>query len=83
MNRSEIDQALREIFADIFDQPRDSFGAGTNPDTLAEWDSLAHLRLMAALEERFDRLISPEDQVDMLSFDLIGDILADINGGAD
>ena len=41
---------------------------------------LAHPRLMAALEERFDRLISPEDQVYMLSFGLIGDKLMEPNG---
>jgi len=80
MNRREFDQVLTEIFTDIFDKPGDTFGAGTNPDTLPEWDSLAHLRLMAALEECFDKLISPEDQVDMLSFELIGDILMEPNG---
>jgi len=30
---------------------------------------------MAALEERLDLVITPEDQVDMLNFELIGDVL--------
>ena len=43
MNRGEIDGVLTEIFSDIFGKPRDSFGVGTNPDTLPDWDSLAFL----------------------------------------
>ncbi|MDP6352291.1 MAG: acyl carrier protein [Alphaproteobacteria bacterium] len=78
MTRNEIDRALREIFADIFDQAPESFDYETNPDTLLNWDSLAHLRLIAALEERFAITISPEDQVDMLSFELMGDLLAEL-----
>ncbi len=77
MTRGEIDQGLREVFADMFDKPQDSFTADTSPDTLSEWDSLGHIRLVAALEERFDLSIPPEDQVEMLTFDLIGDVLAE------
>jgi acyl carrier protein len=55
--------------------PPASFTRETSPDTLFEWDSLAHVRLMAALEERLDLVITPEDQVDMLNFELIGDVL--------
>ncbi len=77
MTRSEIDQGLREVFADMFDKPPASFNAETSPDSLSEWDSLGHIRLVAALEERFDLSIPPEDQVEMLTFDLIGDVLAE------
>ena len=73
--RTGLDQILCEIFSDIFGVPLESFGRETSPDTLLEWDSLAHVRLMAAIEERFDLVITPEDQVDMLNFELIGDVL--------
>lgn len=81
MNRADIDLTLCQIFADMFDKPADSFSHETSPDTLMGWDSLAHVRLMAAFEERFDLVIPPEDQVEMLSFDLIGDILSERLGG--
>jgi acyl carrier protein len=77
MTKTEIDSALRRIFADLFDQPEETFTAETSPDTLLDWDSMAHVQLMAAIEERFDLVIQPEDQVEMLNFDLIGDILAE------
>lgn len=75
MTRAEIDQGLREVFADMFDKAPDTFTADTSPDSLSEWDSLGHIRLIAALEEKFDLSIPPEDQVEMLTFDLIGDVL--------
>ena len=77
MTKTEIDSALRRIFADLFDQPEETFTAETSPDTLLDWDSMAHVQLMAAIEERFDLVIQPEDQVEMLNFDLSGDILAE------
>lgn len=78
MTRSEIDQSLKEIFVDIFDVSPDSLNPGTSPDTLLEWDSLAHVRLMAALEEQFGVVLSPESQVEMLNFELMGDVLSDL-----
>lgn len=77
MTRIEIDGALRVIFADLFDRAEEEFTAATSPDTLLDWDSMAHVQLMAAIEERFNLVIEPEDQVEMLSFDLIGDILVE------
>ena len=47
----------------------------TSPDTLLQWDSLGHIRLIAALEERFEMTLSPDDQVEMLTFGLVGDVL--------
>ncbi len=77
MTRAEIDQALGEIFADLFDASPEEFNYETSPDTLLEWDSMAHVQLMAALEERFKLVISPEDQVEMLNFELVGEVLAE------
>ncbi len=77
MTRAEIDLALSQIFADLFDASPDEFSYETSPDTLLEWDSMAHIQLMAALEERFKLVLSPEDQVEMFNFELVGDVLAE------
>ncbi len=77
MTRCDVNKARRDKFADMFNRPPESFANGTSPDTLLDWDSLAHLKLMAALEERFDCVIPPEEQADMLTFELIGDILVE------
>ena len=77
MSRSEIEAALREVFADLFNKAPESFSSATSPDNLPEWDSLAHVRLIAALEERFGLFIPPEDQADMVTFELVTDVLSD------
>ena len=77
MTRPDLDDALRQIFADMFDAAPETITPLTSPDTVAQWDSLGHIRLMAALEERFEMTISPDDQVEMLTFELVGEVLAD------
>jgi acyl carrier protein len=39
--------------------------------TCDKWDSLSHLNLMVAIEQRFDISFEPEDIVEMNSLDLI------------
>ncbi len=78
MTRDEIDQIIREIFGDLFDLPPNLITSQTSPDTLLEWDSLAHVRLIAAIEEQIGVTISADHQVEMLNVELIGDILYDL-----
>ena len=83
MTREDIDNAVKDIFGDLFDVPPASITPQTSPDTLLEWDSLAHVRLIAAFEEKFDMIISADNQVEMLNVELIGDVLNDLkNQGA-
>jgi acyl carrier protein len=80
MTRTDLDTALRGIFADMFDAEPASITGDTSPDTLLQWDSLGHIRLIAALEERFETTISPDAQVEMLTFELVGDVLEETLG---
>lgn len=77
MDRPRVDKTLSQIFSDLFGKLAESYGYHTNPDTEPEWDSLAHLKIISALEERFDIVIPPEDQMEMMTFELIGDILTE------
>ncbi|MBI05878.1 MAG: hypothetical protein CMM54_02735 [Rhodospirillaceae bacterium] len=78
MTRDEIDQIIQEVFSDLFDLPPNSITSQTSPDTLLEWDSLAHVQLVASFEEKIGVTISAENQVEMLNVELIGDILHDL-----
>jgi acyl carrier protein len=44
--------------------------------SIPEWDSLAHMQLVAQIEESFDIMIDTQDVIDMSSFDIAKDILA-------
>ena len=75
MEMTDVISAVREVFAGIFDVEADELKSNASPDSLANWDSLSHLKLVNALEERFDIEIDPEDQIDMLTFELVCDII--------
>jgi len=82
MDRAALDTKLKDIFCDLFDASPDAISYSSSPDTLKTWDSVAHVKLMVALEEAFAIEIPPEDQADMLNFELIGDIVSQRLGSA-
>lgn len=49
----EADQALRIIFAKVFELPIEEITDGLTPESCATWDSLNHLRLITEIEGRF------------------------------
>lgn len=44
-------------------------------NTLPEWDSIAHMRLIVAIEDKYDIMIDTDDVIDMSTFKLAGDII--------
>lgn len=71
MNLAKLEQAFRDALAAPDDQPVTSFRYGTTPG----WDSLAHLQLVAELEDVFDISIEPDDVVEMSDFAAAKEIL--------
>ena len=53
MTNEEIYQALDEVFQDEFDDEAIHVEPGTTADDIEDWDSLAHIDLVMAIEERF------------------------------
>lgn len=60
MNSETLDQ-VRGIAADVFSVPLEALSATTSPETLENWDSVHHLNLVLALEEKFSIEFSPEE----------------------
>ena len=48
-------------------------------DAIPEWDSVGHMRLMAALEDTFDIMFETEDIMDFASFAVGKEILKKYN----
>jgi acyl carrier protein len=66
---------LSELVADILRLPPDSV---TDALTIAEtenWDSLAHIELIAALESEFSVELSADDIVEMITYAKIRSVL--------
>jgi acyl carrier protein len=65
--------AVCEVIADVFGVPRAELGDATTREEVPEWDSLGHLNLMLALEERFGTSFSVDE---MAALDSVATIAA-------
>ena len=54
-------EQVRNLASDIFGIPADKITAESSPETIESWDSVQHLNLVLALEERFGVQLEPED----------------------
>ncbi len=66
---------LRGIAADIFQVAPKRINQYSSPETIESWDSLQHLNLILALEQRFGLEFEPEEMERMTSIDAILSIL--------
>ena len=62
---------VRRMLADVLKRSVDEVPADATRDTLAGWDSLAHVNLVLALEQHFDVQFLPEEMMEMLSVELM------------
>lgn len=74
-------QILRQVFCDCLD-----LDAGVSVETLTyrsvpAWDSVGHMRLVAALETAFDIMLDTDEVIDLSSFDKAWEILSRHLGG--
>lgn len=60
MITSTLDQ-VRNIASDIFGIPAGKITAESSPETIENWDSMQHLNLVLAIEEKFGVQLDPED----------------------
>jgi acyl carrier protein len=54
-------EQVRKIASDVFGIPADKITAESSPETIENWDSMQHLNLVLAIEERFGVQLEPED----------------------
>ena len=64
---------LREILTNVLEVK--SIGEQDSAETVATWDSVRHLTLMTAIEERFNIIFSADQMMDLTSVSAIVDAL--------
>ena len=53
MTREEVFEVLNEIFQDVFDDDEITVSETTTAADIDDWDSLEHITLIAAIEQKF------------------------------
>lgn len=54
MTREEFLKAANEVFCDVFDDDSIVITEETTANDIEDWDSLEHINLVVAIEERFN-----------------------------
>jgi acyl carrier protein len=52
---------IRSMASDLFGVPSEQITVASSPQTIETWDSIQHLNLVLALEEKFSLQLSPEE----------------------
>jgi acyl carrier protein len=58
---STIFEQVRGLASDLFGTAAERITADSSPESIDTWDSIQHLNLVLALEEKFGLQLSPED----------------------
>ena len=66
---------LRDLFCEVLGLPQDRVSDATSPETTSEWDSLAAMNLVAALEETFGVELTTTEIMRMRSVGIVREVL--------
>ena len=75
---SGLEEQIKEIIGAVFKLKRENIGMDTSRSTIELWDSLNQLRLIAALEDKFNIEFKDEDVLRLDSYQLIRETILDM-----
>lgn len=68
-------ETLTEVFRQVFEDPDIVLTPETTADDIEGWDSLSHVNLIMAVENRFNVRFKPKE---ILSFRNVGDLVGTV-----
>ena len=71
-----MEDKIKEVFSNIFGTPLNEINGQSSPDTIENWDSINHMKLITALEEEFNVEFTDEQILEMQNVKLIKYILS-------
>ena len=81
MTASTFEQ-VRNIASDIFGVPASKITADSSPETIENWDSMQHLNLVLAVEEKFGVQLEPEDIEKMKNIGAVAELVEKLQSSA-
>ena len=79
-----VEQKLREIFCDVFSIEEKDVTDELAYSSIPTWDSVAHMAMVAEVEEAFDIMMDTDDIIDMSTFkisvEIVERVVAEQNG---
>jgi acyl carrier protein len=75
-------ERVRNVASDIFGIPVDKIAAESSPETIENWDSMQHLNLVLAVEEKFGVQLEPEDIEQMKNIGAVAAVVEKLQSAA-
>jgi acyl carrier protein len=75
-------QQIRSIAADVLDLDPAKLTPASSPESIESWDSVQHLSLVLALEQKYDLQFEPSEIDSMKNLGAIADVVAGKRSGA-
>lgn len=72
----EVLEEVRQTVAEVFALEPGSVSADTSAETLPAWDSMGHLNLILATEQRFGVMFDPEQVPHLTSVQSLADAIS-------
>lgn len=69
------EEKLRKVFAEALEIDEQQITNDLTYNTIPEWDSIAHMTLIAEIDDQFDTMLDTDDVLDMSSFAKAKEIL--------
>jgi acyl carrier protein len=76
IDKGEIFERLNEVFQDVFDDESIKVNPKTTAKDIEDWDSLEHIRLIAAVEREFGMRFKMGEVSTMKNVGEMADIIA-------
>ena len=71
-----IKEKTIELLADVLELSCEDIPENASPDVIERWDSLKHMLLVMSLEQEFDLKFTDDELTDLLTVDLIAEIIS-------
>jgi acyl carrier protein len=78
MTVTAVNDRLKNLFVEVLELPEDVDVESLKYRDIAQWDSLGHMSLVAAIEDEFDVQLDTEQVIGMSSFKVAVDMLKDL-----
>lgn len=76
MDKEEIFNQLNEIFCDVLDLDSIELSEETTSDDIEEWDSLAHVQIIVAIQKKFGIKVNAQE---ILNWRNVGEMVNSIS----
>ena len=71
-----MDEQIKEVMGAVFRLQSSEIGDAATFESIENWDSLSHLKLIVSLEEEFSIRFTDEEMVSLISLQQIRDAIA-------